>query len=308
MNVGLIGLGKMGAGIAKNFLSNGFSVYAYDQNTEVSSAMKSYGENNTPPLRIVHAIEDFQHVPNPRAFWIMVPSGEPIDQVIAALKPFLVPGDIVMDGGNSHFKDSIRRASMLSTDNIHYLDAGVSGGVDGAEYGACLMVGGDEGAFKQVEPLIASISATGGYLYTGPIGSGHFLKMVHNGIEYGMMQAIAEGFDLLDKSPFSYDFKQVADLWNHGSVIRSWLIELLGNAFEEDSKLESIKGIMQSSGEGQWTVETALEYRVPLPVISMSLYMRYRSLETDTFSGKIVAALRNQFGGHPIIMSDPMKP
>ncbi len=301
MNVGLIGLGKMGTGIAKNFLYHGFSVYAFDQDTMARNIITSYGENNNFSLQVVQSINDFINIPSPRAFWIMVPSGEPIDQVIAALIPILVPGDIVIDGGNSHFKDSIRRASMLSAYNIHYLDAGVSGGVDGAEQGACLMVGGEEAAFKQVEPLISSTATTGGYLYAGPIGSGHFLKMVHNGIEYGMMQAIAEGFDLLDKSPFSYDFKQVADLWNHGSVIRSWLMELLGNAFEEDSKLESIKGIMQSSGEGQWTVETALEYRVPLPVISMSLYMRYRSLETDTFSGKIVAALRNQFGGHPVI-------
>ncbi|GJM75965.1 hypothetical protein HMSSN036_81810 [Paenibacillus macerans] len=220
--------------------------------------------------------------------------------VVTTLTPLLEQGDIVIDGGNSHYKDSLTLAEQLSEKGIHFFDVGTSGGVEGAEHGACFMIGGDETAFRHIEPLFRDLAVENGYLYAGKSGSGHFLKMVHNGIEYGMMQAIAEGFEVLDKSPFEFDFEQVARVWSNGSVIRSWLMELAQNAFSKDPKLESIRGVMHSSGEGKWTVETALDLQASAPVIAMSLFMRYRSLDSDAFHGKVVAALRNEFGGHAV--------
>jgi 6-phosphogluconate dehydrogenase len=214
--------------------------------------------------------------------------------------PFLSEGDIVIDGGNSQYKESIRRYNELKEMGIHFMDAGTSGGVEGARNGACYMVGGDPEAWSIVEPLFRDTAVENGYLYAGKAGSGHFLKMVHNGIEYGMMAAIGEGFEILEKSEFDYDYEKVARVWNNGSVIRSWLMELTERAFSKDAKLEEIKGIMHSSGEGKWTVETALDLQIAAPVIAMSLLMRYRSLENDTFTGKVVAALRNEFGGHAV--------
>jgi 6-phosphogluconate dehydrogenase len=212
----------------------------------------------------------------------------------------LKEGDIVIDGGNSFYKDSIRRGKELEALKISYLDCGTSGGMEGALNGVCAMIGGDEKAFKVCEPLFKDISIKDGYLYCGPGGSGHFVKMVHNGIEYGMMQAIAEGFEVMHKSEFGLNLEAVAKVWNHGSVVRSWLMELTENALRKDPGLESIKGVMHSSGEGKWTLDTALEKQIATPVIALSLLMRYRSHEQDTFSGKVVAALRNEFGGHAV--------
>lgn len=223
--------------------------------------------------------------------------------MIDILIPFLSQGDIVIDGGNSHYKQSIVRGEKLSTHGIHFLDVGTSGGTAGTAQGGCFMIGGNKQAFAILEPLFQDIAVNQGYLFTGGSGSGHFLKMIHNGIEYGMMQAIAEGFELLEKSDFDYDYEEVARVWSNGSVIRSWLMELTQNAFSKDPKLEGISGVMRSSGEGKWTVETALEIQASAPVIAMSLFMRYRSLESDTFHGKIVAALRNEFGGHEIVQN-----
>ncbi|WP_273380495.1 phosphogluconate dehydrogenase (NAD(+)-dependent, decarboxylating) [Symbiobacterium thermophilum] len=256
--------------------------------------MKKYGAKGVSSLKeLVLSLE------NPRILWMMVPHTV-VDSVISEITPFLSKGDIVIDGGNSHYKESIRRYNELKEIGIHFMDAGTSGGVEGARNGACYMVGGDSEAWNIVEPLFRDTAVKNGYLYTGKAGSGHFLKMVHNGIEYGMMAAIGEGFEILEKSEFDYDYEKVARVWNNGSVIRSWLMELTERAFSKDAKLEEIKGIMYSSGEGKWTVETALDLQTATPVIAMSLLMRYRSLENDTFTGKVVAALRNEFGGHAV--------
>jgi 6-phosphogluconate dehydrogenase len=223
-----------------------------------------------------------------------------VDSVINDLLPHLTKNDIIIDGGNSHYKETIARAEDLEKKWIHLLDCGTSGGVNGALNGVCTMVGGKKEIVTQCENIFKSISVPNGYLYCGKSGSGHFVKMIHNGIEYGMMQSIAEGLEVLHRYDDQVDLAAVTKLWNHGSVVRSWLMELAHNALTKDHNLESIKGTMHSSGEGKWTVETALEMGVPAPVITMSLLMRYRSQTNDTFAGKVVAALRNEFGGHAV--------
>ena len=223
-----------------------------------------------------------------------------VDSVIGEISPFLEQGDIVVEAGNSHYKESIQRYNDLKEIGVSFMDAGTSGGMEGARNGACYMIGGDPEAWEMVEPIFKDTAVENGFLYAGKAGSGHFLKMVHNGIEYGMMAAIGEGFEVLEKSDFDFDYEKVASVWNNGSVIRSWLMELTENAFSKDPDLDEIKGIMHSSGEGKWTVEAALELKTATPVIAMSLLMRYRSLEDDTFTGKVVAALRNEFGGHAV--------
>jgi len=223
-----------------------------------------------------------------------------VDSIISEITPFLEKGDIVIEAGNSHYKESIRRYNELKEIGVSFVDAGTSGGMEGARHGANYMIGGDPEAWTVVEPIFRDTACENGYIYGGEPGSGHFLKMVHNGIEYGMMAAIGEGFEVLEKSEFDFDYEQVAKVWNNGSVIRSWLMELTENAFRKDAKLDEIKGIMHSSGEAKWTLETALDLQTATPVIAMSLLMRYRSLDTDTFNGKVVAALRNEFGGHAV--------
>lgn len=227
-----------------------------------------------------------------------------VDSVINEITPYLSQGDIVIEAGNSHYKDSIRRYEQLKESGIHFMDVGTSGGMEGARNGACYMVGGDAEVWSMVVPIFRDTEVEKGYLYAGPAGSGHFLKMVHNGIEYGMMAAIGEGFEVLEKSEFDFDYEKVARVWNNGSVIRSWLMDLTERAFSKDANVEQIKGTMHSSGEGKWTVETALDLQAATPVIAMSLLMRYRSLDHDTFTGKVVAALRNEFGGHAVEKSD----
>lgn len=294
MKVGLIGLGKMGLNLGKNLIDHKHEVVAFDVNANAVEEIKKYGAKGVSSLEeLVLSLE------NPRIVWLMVPHNV-VDSVIREITPFLNKGDIVIDGGNSHYKESIHRYNELKEAGIRFMDAGTSGGVEGARNGACYMVGGDPEAWNIVEPLFRDTAVENGYLYAGKAGSGHFLKMVHNGIEYGMMAAIGEGFEILEKSEFDYDYEKVARVWNNGSVIRSWLMELTERAFSKDAKLEEIKGIMHSSGEGKWTVETALDLQTATPVIAMSLLMRYRSLETDTFTGKVVAALRNEFGGHAV--------
>jgi len=298
MKLGIIGLGKMGFNLANNMLRHKHEIVAYDVNPEPGRKLADLGAVS------VDTIEKLvSNLKAPRIIWMMVPAGEIVDKVIDILIPFLSQGDIVIDGGNSHYKQSIVRDEKLSRHGIHFLDVGTSGGTAGAAQGGCFMIGGNKQAFAILEPLFQDIAVNQGYLFTGGSGSGHFLKMIHNGIEYGMMQAIAEGFELLDKSDFDYDYEEVARVWSNGSVIRSWLMELTQNAFSKDPKLEGISGVMHSSGEGKWTVETALDLQASAPVIAMSLFMRYRSLESDTFHGKIVAALRNEFGGHEIVQN-----
>ncbi|MCE4050526.1 MULTISPECIES: phosphogluconate dehydrogenase (NAD(+)-dependent, decarboxylating) [Bacillaceae] len=295
MNIGLIGLGKMGFNLAENLLDHNYSVTAFDVNVSAVEKISAAGALGVKTIADLAA-----SLPSPRVIWVMVPSGKITEDVILELSEQLEEGDIIIEGGNSHYQDTKRRAAELKTKGIHYLDVGTSGGTSGARNGACMMIGGDKDVFTSVEGLFRDICVENGYLYTGEIGSGHFLKMVHNGIEYGMMQSIAEGFELLEKSEFNFDHEQVAKVWNNGSVIRSWLMELTQNAFSKDPKLESIKGVMHSSGEGKWTLETALDLQVAMPVTAMSLMMRYRSLEEDTFTGKVVASLRNEFGGHSV--------
>lgn len=298
MQIGLIGLGKMGMQLSLNLLDKGHEVTAFDVNAE------AVGKLTTAGGRGVRSIEELvAGLAGPRIVWMMVPAGDITESVFAELKGLLGAGDIVIDGGNSHYKDSIRRAEQMGELKIRYLDVGTSGGTEGARHGICAMVGGDQEAFALVEPVLSAISVENGLLYAGPAGSGHFLKMVHNGIEYGMMQSIAEGFEVLDKSPYDFDYEKVARVWNNGSVIRSWLMELTESAFGKDPGLSQLKGVMHSSGEGKWTVETALDYGAAAPVIAMSLMMRYRSQDENALAGKVVAALRNEFGGHEVVKS-----
>lgn len=294
MKVGLVGLGKMGINLGQNLLDQRHGVVAFDVNSNAVEQMKEYGALGVSSLQ-----ELVQSLETPRVVWLMVPHTV-VDSVISEVKPLLAEGDIVIEAGNSHYKESIRRYNELKENKIHFMDVGTSGGMEGARNGACYMIGGDREAWEIVEPIFRDTAVENGYLYAGEAGSGHFLKMVHNGIEYGMMAAIGEGFEVLEKSQFDYDYKKVARVWNNGSVIRSWLMELTENAFSKDAKLDDIKGVMNSSGEGKWTVETALDLQTATPVIAMSLLMRYRSLEDDTFTGKVVSALRNEFGGHAV--------
>ncbi|MGM0876639.1 MAG: phosphogluconate dehydrogenase (NAD(+)-dependent, decarboxylating) [Bacillota bacterium] len=294
MKVGLIGLGKMGLNISKNLIDHKHEVMAFDINPSAVDEISKYGSKGTSSLK-----ELVETLDKPRILWIMVPHSV-VDSVINEITPLLATGDIVIEAGNSYYKESIRRSEELKKIGVNFLDAGTSGGMEGARNGANYMIGGDPEAWSMVEPLFRDTSVNKGYLYTGKSGSGHFLKMVHNGIEYGMMAAIGEGFEVLEKSEFDYDYEKVARVWSNGSVIRSWLMELTESAFAKDGKLDEIKGIIHSSGEGKWTVETALDLQAATPIIALSLLMRYRSLENDTFTGKVVAALRNEFGGHAV--------
>lgn len=294
-HIGLVGLGKMGLPLAQNLIDHGFEVTGFDilesnRNTSSEAGVKA-----------VDSLEELvKALPSPPLVWLMVPAGGPVEATIQHLIPILPKEAIVMDGGNSFYKDSIRHWEMLKEHGIHYLDCGTSGGISGARHGVCAMIGGEKHIFDQCAHIFQAIAVTDGWLHTGAPGSGHFVKMVHNGIEYGMMQAIAEGFEVLQQSEFDMDFAAVSKMWNHGSVIRSWLMELAESAFSNDPHLDAIKGIMHSSGEGRWTLETALELGVPTPVIALSLLMRYRSQTEDSFAGKVVAALRHGFGGHAV--------
>ena len=299
MQVGIIGLGKMGFNLALNLKRNNYQVVAQDVNTDFISKIGKEG------IETAYTVEELcQKLNSRRVIWLMVPAGEIVDGVITSLLPYLSKNDIIIDGGNSNYNDSKRRYVQLKGHGIDFLDCGTSGGTSGALDGACTMIGGDADVFEYVSGVFKDISVENGFLYTGAAGSGHFTKMVHNGIEYGMMQSIAEGFEVFEHSEFDIDFQKTAKLFNHGSVVRSWLMELTENAFSKDARLDGIKGIMHSSGEGKWTLETALDLGVPTPVIALSIMMRYRSQMSDTFSGKVVAALRNEFGGHAVEKSE----
>ncbi|MED1799257.1 phosphogluconate dehydrogenase (NAD(+)-dependent, decarboxylating) [Brevibacillus porteri] len=295
MKLAILGLGKMGYNLTLNLLSHQHEVVAYD--VDSTRAEELSHEGAIPAFSVEDAVAK---LPTPRVIWLMVPAGEIVDQLVDQLSTLLAAGDIVIDGGNSHYKQSLDRYARLKEKGIHFMDAGTSGGMEGARHGACMMIGGDREAYTHIEPMIRDINVENGYLYAGEAGSGHFLKMIHNGIEYGMMQAIGEGFEVLAKSQYNYDFAEVARVWANGSVIRGWLMDLTERAFRKDAKLDEIRGVMHSSGEGKWTLETALDLQAATPVIAMSLLMRYRSLDEDTFHGKVVAALRNEFGGHAV--------
>lgn len=295
MEIGLIGLGKMGYNLALNFKRHGHEVVAFDINKAATEKMALEG------VPTVNSIAELVgRLGGRRVIWLMVPAGNVVDVILSTLKNHLHEDDIVIDGGNSFYKDTIARARDLEKQRVALLDCGTSGGPSGALHGVCTMIGGRKDVFSYCEPLFKSISVPDGYLYCGKSGSGHFVKMVHNGIEYGMMQAIAEGMEVMNRHSGELDLAAISRVWNHGSVIRGWLMELTQRALEKDTNLESIRGTMNSSGEGKWTVETALELGVPAPVITMSLLMRYRSQQDDTFAGKVVAALRKEFGGHSV--------
>lgn len=294
---GIIGLGKMGLNLSFNGVDHGQEMVVYDINQEAVATAAQYSEKITPATSVDELISK---LPSPRIVWVMLPSGDITNTMIDYLINHLSPKDIIIDGGNSNYKDNLKQAEVAEAAGINYFDVGTSGGMSGARNGANFMIGGDEEAWPLVEPIIAALAQEDGYLFTGKVGSGHYLKMIHNGIEYGMMQAIAEGFEILDASPFDYDFEKVAKLWNHGSVIRSWLMELAEQEFAKDPHLDKIQGRVQASGEGKWTVEESLDLEVPAPVIALSLMMRNRSLQDDTVTGKVLAALRNGFGGHDV--------
>ncbi|WP_431804027.1 phosphogluconate dehydrogenase (NAD(+)-dependent, decarboxylating) [Halobacillus andaensis] len=296
MKIGMVGLGKMGLNLTLNLLDHDHEVVGYDTDLTIQDKVKHEKFFYRSSLEQLVA-----EIPSPRVVWVMVPAGEITEKVLKTLSELLDSGDMIIDGGNSNYKDTLKRAEFLKDKGIYFFDCGTSGGTDGARNGACTMIGGHPDKFKHIEPIFEDVCTENGYLYTGKPGSGHFLKMVHNGIEYGMMQAIGEGFDILHKSEFEFDYEKVAKVWNHGSVIRSWLMELMEQAFSKDENLDELKGVMNSSGEGKWTVETALDLQTSAPIIALSLMMRYRSQEEDTFSGKVVSALRNEFGGHDVV-------
>ncbi|MDQ0188209.1 6-phosphogluconate dehydrogenase [Alicyclobacillus cycloheptanicus] len=294
MHIGMIGLGKMGLNLALNMTDHGHQVTAFDVSED---AMARYQAEGGEVAASITAL--VERIPSPHIVWVMVPY-QFVDSVLSELRSALSPGDIVIEAGNSRFQDSMRRAEAFRQEQMFFFDVGTSGGMEGARRGACYMIGGDEDQFSVIEPLFRDTAVPNGYAYLGPSGSGHFVKMVHNGIEYGMMAAIGEGFEILENSQFDLDYVQVARVWANGSVIRGWLMDLALNAFTKDPKLASIRGVMHASGEGLWTVEEALRTQTPAPVIALSLMMRNRSLQEDTFTGKVVAALRNEFGGHAV--------
>lgn len=285
MQVGMVGLGRMGSGMTERLRGAGHEVKTYDPNVESTAASLA---------------ELAQQLDPPRHVWLMIPAGEVTENAFRELLTILDAGDAIVDGGNSNFRDSKRRSVEAAEKSIHFLDVGVSGGIWGLREGFALMAGGDPEPVGRLQPVFESLAPKGGYAHVGPSGAGHFVKMVHNGIEYGLMQAYAEGFDLMHASEFDLDLGAVAELWRHGSVVRSWLLDLLARAFHDDPGLEGIRGYVEDSGEGRWTVEHAIETAVPLHVITAALYARFTSRVDDSFSAKVNAALREQFGGHAV--------
>jgi 6-phosphogluconate dehydrogenase len=296
MKAGFIGLGKMGCNMAQHLLECGHDLVVYDLSLKAVATLVEKGATASASLQELAALLE-----SPRIIWLMVPAGDAVDSTIELLLPLLEGGDIVVDGGNSLYKDSERRAVLLKEVGVMFLDAGTSGGLEGALQGACIMVGGEKTAYEVIEPLLKDLCVENGYGYMGRSGSGHFAKMVHNGIEYGMMQAIGEGFNLLDASDYDFNLEKVSRVWAHGSVIRGWLIELMVRALLKDPKLDYLQGSIADSGEGRWTVEAALEHEVSIPVIAASLFTRFRSRSNNNLSDRVVAALRHEFGGHAFI-------
>ncbi|MDQ3080711.1 MAG: decarboxylating 6-phosphogluconate dehydrogenase [Gemmatimonadota bacterium] len=296
MQLAMIGLGKMGGNMSERLLRNGHSIVAFDRNPEKVAMYVALSATAASD-----AADAVSKLAAPRVVWIMVPAGKPVDDTIATLVPGMSSGDVIIDGGNSNFHDTMRRAAALKEEGIEFVDSGTSGGIWGLENGYCLMIGASPAAFALCEPIFKSLAPADGYAHMGPSGAGHYVKMIHNGIEYGMLQAYAEGYEILHASrDFKLDLHKIAGVWNHGSVVRSWINELAEIAFEKEPGLESLKGYVEDSGEGRWTVQEAIDLDVPAPVITMSLLARLRSRQPDSFSGKVIAALRNEFGGHSV--------
>lgn len=294
MNIALVGLGKMGIGIASRLLADKHAVFGFDYNTSAMAAAKDIG------IQCAKTMDDLAM--HARIFWLMVPAGKPVDDVIDTLLPVLQSGDIVIDGGNSFFKDSQRRSDLLAKHNILFLDCGTSGGIHGASDGYCLMIGGKKEAFEKVQPLLVAIAAPVGIIYTGPSGSGHYVKMVHNGIEYALLQAYAEGFHVLKEGSFNdLPLADIANTWNHGSIVRSWLLQLLGNVLQKDSQLADISGQIGENKTGQWTAQEAQDKNIPVPTIEKSLEVRaWSRLSGGNYATKLVSLLRHEFGGHRV--------
>jgi 6-phosphogluconate dehydrogenase len=298
MQIAMIGLGRMGMNMAKRLLGGGHQVVVYNRTPNKTDQMVKEGAIGAYSLA-----EVVEKLSLPRIIWIMLPAGSTVDDHIVQLKALLSPDDIIVDGGNTYYKDDIRRADLLAEKEIRFVDAGVSGGIWGLKVGYCLMIGGEREAYQYLEPIFKTLAPEEGLLHCGAVGAGHFVKMVHNGIEYGMMQAYGEGFDILDSSPYSesLDYSAISHLWNQGSVVRSWLLELMESAFTKDADLSDIRGYVDDSGEGRWTVQQAIDTGVSAPVIALSLMRRFRSQKQDSFSDKVVAALRREFGGHAVV-------
>jgi 6-phosphogluconate dehydrogenase len=305
MQIGMIGLGRMGMNMVRRLLKGRHRVVAYNRTPDRVREIVKEGAGGAYSLD-----ELVEKLKPPRLAWLMLPAGGPVDEHIKELRGLLGQGDILVDGGNSYYKDDIRHEQQLAPLGIHYMDVGVSGGIWGLKIGYCLMVGGDQDIYRHLEPVFKTLAPRDGYLYCGKTGSGHFVKMIHNGIEYGMMAAYGEGFEIMKASPYGkdLDFAQVSHLWNQGSVVRSWLLELAEAAFRKDENLSSISGYVEDSGEGRWTVQQAIDTAVPAPVIASSLFQRFRSRKTDAFSDKVLAALRQEFGGHAIVKAGQKKP
>ncbi len=302
MELGFIGLGRMGSSMVRRLARDRHHLVVYDQNPAAGDALAREAPDYVRPAASPAALA--QALQPPRAIWLMVPAGDPVDQTLAALMDVCTPGDVFVDGGNSHFKDSVRRATQAAQRGFRLLDAGTSGGIWGLQMGYCLMIGGDPSAFARLEPAFRSLAPADGYLHVGPSGAGHFVKMVHNGIEYGLMQAYAEGFEILHTAGafgYNFDLRAIAGLWNQGSVIRSWLLELAERAFASDPQLENIRGYVEDTGEGRWTVLAAIEENVPAMAIALALMTRFRSRQSESFGAKVLAALRHEFGGHAVL-------
>ena len=295
MEIGFVGLGKMGLNMVTRLQQAGHRVAAYDRAPEAlkqATAVGCVGASSLADL--------VQRLKAPRAVWIMVPSGAPTEETVQAVAALLQPDDIVIDGGNTRFHDDVRRANELAAKHIQYIDAGTSGGIWGLKNGYCLMVGGDKVAVDRLAPIFESLAPPNGWAHVGAVGAGHYVKMVHNGIEYSMMQGYAEGFELMSKSDYRLDLARVASLWMQGSVVRSWLLELAASALKDDPRLDKLKGFVQDSGEGRWMVADAIEKDVPVPTLTTALFTRFRSRQGESFAEKMLAALRNAFGGHAV--------
>ncbi len=295
MELGFIGLGKMGMNMVTRLRRDQHRVVVYDRSNDLIKQAENQGCIGSSSLADLVG-----KLSAPRAVWVMVPSGAPTEETIQAVAALLRPDDTIVDGGNTKFHDDVRRAAELKKKGIHYVDAGTSGGIWGLKVGYCLMVGGEDTAVKRLEPVFKTLAPENGWAHVGAAGAGHYVKMVHNGIEYSMMQGYAEGFELMSKSEYKLDLARVADLWMHGSVVRSWLLELAASALKDDQKLEKLKGYVQDSGEGRWMIADAIEKDVPVPTLTTALFTRFRSRQEESFAEKMLAALRNAFGGHSV--------
>jgi 6-phosphogluconate dehydrogenase len=295
MQLGFVGLGRMGLNMVTRLVRGGHQIAAYDRSADAVARAAAAGAQGVASLEALAAA-----LTPPRAVWVMVPAGDPTETTVTALSTLLSPDDVIIDGGNTNFHDDVRRAQSLVEKRVHYIDAGTSGGIWGLQEGYCLMVGGEADVCKRLEPIFLTLAPPDGYLRVGDHGAGHYVKMIHNGIEYGLMQAYAEGFELMHESPYKVDVGAIAGLWNHGSVVRSWLLELAARALADDRDLASLTGYVDDSGEGRWTLKEGIDLGIPLPVITAAVYTRFRSRETNPFGERLLAALRNQFGGHAV--------